>query len=134
TYAPYSAHGAATNDTDDNKRYITNASGVINVDLWNNFAERVGRFHSNKSNEKLVLLGSGAMQAFVKMFRQNSSFQVRYGEKSYGLSLNILTTPFGDFHFYTHPLFNMDPTLRYRAMILDIHSIKYRPMANRDTR
>lgn len=134
TYAPYAFKIADTLDTDDTKRIITNADGLITVDRFNSWAERTGRYHTNKTNEKLVLCGSGALIAVVKMFRQNTMFQVKYGEKAYGLTLTTLTTPFGDFHFVSHPLFNEDATYRYWMLILDIWSIKTRPLTDRDTR
>jgi len=134
TYAPYSFKSAATLDTDDGKRVIANAAGTINPKIFNTYAERAGRYHTNKSNEKLVLCGSGALIALVDMFRGNSMFQVKYGETAYGLTLHTLTTPFGNFHFATHPLFNEHPTMRYWMLFLDIWSLKYRPLGDRDTR
>lgn len=134
TYAPYGFKTASTLDTDDEKRIITNSTGLITVDKWNDWAERVGRYHTNRSNEKLVLCGSGAIKAMVKMFRQNTSFEVSYNDTAYGLEFHTLKTPFGKFHFVTHPLFNEDPVYRYWALILDIHSLHYRPLLNRDTR
>lgn len=134
TYAPYGFKTASTLDTDDQKRIITNATGNITVDKWNDWAERVGRYHTNKSNEKLVLCGSGAIKALVKMFRMNTSFEVSYNDSAYGLEFHTLKTPFGKFHFITHPLFNEDPIYRFWALILDIHSLHTRPLRNRDTR
>jgi len=134
TYAPYAFKSASTVDTDDQKRIITNASGTVSVDKFNQWAERTGRYHTNKSNEKLVLCGSGAMMAYAKMFRMNSSMQVRYGEKAYGLTIVTVTTPFGDYHLVTHPLFNEDTTFTYYSLFLDIWNLKYRPLNNRDTR
>ena len=134
TYAPYAYKAAATLDTDDNKRIIANAGGTINYKTFMQYAERAGRYHTNKTNEKLVLCGSGALIALVEMFRANASFQVKYGEKAYGLELHTLTTPFGTFHFATHPLFNEHPTMRYWMLMLDIWSLRYRPLGDRDTR
>jgi len=133
TYAPYAFKSQSTSDTDDQKRIITNTAGTISVDKFNGWAEKTGRYHTNKSNEKLVLCGSGAMMALAKMFRMNSSFQVRYGEKAYGLSIVTVTTPFGDYHLVTHPLFNEDTTFTYYMLFLDIWNLKYRPLTNRDT-
>lgn len=134
TYAPYSFKGASTSDTDDQKRIITNAAGTISVDRFNGFAEKIGRYHTNKSGDKLVICGSGALMALTKMFRNNSSFQVKYGEKVYGLTVTIITTPFGDFNLITHPLFNEDTTMTYWMLFLDIWNLKYRPLVDRDTR
>lgn len=134
TYAPYAFKGASTADTDDQKRIIANAAGTISVDKFNLWAERVGRYHTNRSSDKLVLLGNGALMALVKMFRNNTDFTVRYGEKAYGLTLVIVTTPFGDFNLVTHPLFNEDTTMTYWMLFLDIHYLKYRYLTDSDTR
>lgn len=133
TYAPYSFKGASTSDTDDQKRIITNTAGTITVDKFTSYTERISRYHTNKSNDKLVLCGAGALMALVKMFRANSSFQVRYGEKAYGLTVAIITTPFGDYNLVTHPLFNEDTTMTYWMLFLDIWNLKYRPLTDRDT-
>lgn len=133
TYAPYGFKTADTSDDDDTKRVIENTSGTISVDKFNEWAERVGRFHTNKTDEKLVLCGSGALMALHKMFRLESSFQASYGDEAYGLSFTTLLTPFGKFHFMTHPLFTEDVMTRYYMFIVDVHSLKYRPLGKRDT-
>jgi hypothetical protein len=134
TYSPYSFKGPSTVDTDDQKRIITNAAGTVSVDRFNGWVEKMGRYHTNKSGDKLCLLGSGALIALVKMFRNNSNLQVRYGEKIYGLTVTIITTPFGDVNLVTHPLFNEDATMTYWMLFLDIWNLKYRPLLDRDTR
>lgn len=134
TYAPYSFKAASTADTDDQKRIITNAAGTVSVDKFTQWAERCGRYHTNKSDEKLVLCGSGALIALTKMFRMNSTFNVEEGAKIYGLSVTRLVTPFGTFNLVSHPLFNEDTTMTYWMLFLDIWSLKFRPLANRDTR
>ena len=134
TYAPYSFKGPSTVDSDDQKRVIENAAGTISVDSFTQYAERCGRFHTNKSDEKLVLCGAGALIALTKMFRMNTAYQVKTGEKVYGLTVTQIVTPFGTFNLVTHPLFNEDATMRYWMLFLDIWSIKFRPLRNRDTR
>lgn len=134
TYAPYLFKGPSTVDTDDQKRVIANAGGTISVDSFTMYAERAGRYHTNKSDEKLVLLGSGALIALTKMFRMNSVFNVEEGAKVYGLTVTRIVTPFGTFNLVSHPLFNEDPTMRYWMLFLDIWSIKFRPLTNSDTR
>jgi hypothetical protein len=134
TYAPYAFKGQSTVDTDDQKRVIANADGTVTVDKFNVWAERVTRYSTNKSRDRLCLCGSGALLAITKMFRQNSSFQVKYGEKVYGMQLVTLTTPFCDIHFVTHPLFNEDSTYRYWALMVDIWALRIRPLTNRDTK
>ena len=133
-YAPYYFEGPSTSDTDDQKRIIENASGTITVKKFNQWAERCGRFHTNKSNEKLVLCGSGALIALNELFRCNTSFKVTVGDTAYGLDITTLVTPFGKFHFVSHPMFNEDPVWTYWMLFIDIWSLKYRPLKNRDTK
>jgi hypothetical protein len=134
TYAPYNFKPATTSDTDDDCRIIANASGTISVNKFNVWAERVGRYHTNKTNEKLVLIGSGALIALTELFRRNSTFQVKVGEKAYGLSVTQIITPFGTFNLVTHPLFNEDPVMTYWMLFLDVWNLKYRYLTDRDTR
>lgn len=134
TYAPYAFKGANTVDTDDQKRVIANTSGVVTVDKWNGWAEKVGRYHTNKSKDKLVLCGAGAIIAMANLFRNNTDMKVEMGDSAYGLDFMTLLTPFGKFHFVTHPLFNESAAYNYWALILDIHSLRFRPLVDRDTR
>jgi len=134
TYAPYNFHVAATTDAADNKRIIENTAGTMSRKLWNTYAERVGRYHTNKTNEKLVLCGSGAIDVMADMFNRETAMRVDVGQTAYGLSFDTLHTPHGKFHFVSHPLFNENPLWRNWALILDIHSIKFRPLRNRDTK
>lgn len=133
TYAPYAFRSAATVDTDDDKRIIANASGTVSVRKFTQYAERVGRYHTNKTNEKLVLLGSGALIALTEMFRRSTTYQVKTGEKVYGLTVTTIVTPFGDFHLLTHPLLTEDTTMTYWMLFLDVWNLKYRPLTDRDT-
>ena len=135
TFAPYSHKSASTSDTDDNKRIITNAAGTISYKTFLKWAERVGRYHTNKTNEKLVLCGSGALIALAEMIRLNTNMQVAVGVKAYGLDVTQIITPFGTFNFMTHPLFNEDVGGMSNWMLfLDIWSLRWRPLRNRDTR
>jgi hypothetical protein len=134
TYAPYSFKGPSISDTDDQKRIIANASGTISAKKFNIWAERVGRYHTNKTNEKLVLCGSGALIALNEMFRNSTMFTVKVGDNAYGLDITTLVTPFGKFHFVSHPLFNEDPVMTYWMLFLDVWNLKYRHLVDRDTR
>jgi hypothetical protein len=133
TYAPYSFKGASTADTDDQKRIITNAAGTVSVRKFVQWAEKVGRYHTNKTDEKLVLLGSGALIAMTDLFRRNTTFNVEEGAKVYGLTVTRIVTPFGTFNLVSHPLFNEDTVMTYWMLFLDIWNLKYRPLTDRDT-
>lgn len=133
TYAPYGFKTITSSDTADEKRVIANAAGTISTTQFTQYAERVGRYHTNQTNEKLVLLGSGALIALTNLFRRNTTYQVRTGEKIYGLTVTTVVTPFGDFHLLTHPLFTEHPTMTYWMLFLDIWNLKYRFLTDRDT-
>lgn len=132
-YAPYAFKGPATVDTDDTKRIITNAAGTVSVRKFTQWAEKVGRYHTNHSDEKLVLLGSGALIALTDLFRRNSTFNVEEGAKVYGLTVTRIVTPFGAFNLVVHPLFTEDTVMTYWMLFLDIWNLKYRPLTDRDT-
>jgi len=134
TYAPYYFKGPSTSDADDDKRIIENASGTLTYKKFMQWAERIGRYHTSKTNEKLIVCGSGAIIAANEMLRQNSSFQVKEGQTIYGLDITTIITPFGKFHLMTHPLFNEDFLYRNWMLFLDIWSLKYRYLQGRDTR
>lgn len=134
TYAPYSFKTIDSSDTADTKRVIANATGVVTVAKWNVWAERVGRYNSNRSKDKLVLCGSGAILAMAEMFRLNTDMKVTMGDSAYGLDFMTLLTPFGKFHFVSHPLFNETSAYQYWCLILDIWSLRFRPLLDSDTR
>jgi len=125
----------ATADTDDDKRIITNASGVVNEKTYDKYLERLFRVTNNKTNEKLVLCGSGFLLVMNQLYRTKSVLNVQQGTKetTYGMTVVSHLTPFGTVHYRTHPLFSENPTLRFAALFLDIHNLKYRYLQGRDT-
>tara|TARA_R110000787_G_scaffold9147_8_gene32177 strand:- start:1279 stop:2622 length:1344 start_codon:yes stop_codon:yes gene_type:complete len=130
---PYGETGA-TLDSDDNKRIITNASGTINSNTYDDYLERVFRVTSNKSNEKLVLCGSGFLSTLNKMYKGLSVLDATFpSADAFGMSVVKHMSPFGTVYYKTHPLFSQNPILRNNALFLDVHNIKYRYMEGRDT-
>lgn len=133
TYAPYAFKDPSTTDADDGKRIITNADGTLSVKKFNTWAERVTRYGNGKTKDKLVLCGSGAALVFAEMLRKNTVVMASEKTQIYGLTLTTISTPVGDFHLMTHPLFNERADLRFQAVILDVWNIKFRPLTDRDT-
>ena len=133
TYAPYAFKPASTTDADDLKRIIDNTDGTLTVDKFNIWAERVARYGSGKTSDKLVLCGSGAALVFSKMLRKNTVVLASEKTRIYGLNVTTIVTPVGDYHLVTHPLFNEVDDLRYSALVLDVWNIKFRPLTGRDT-
>lgn len=125
----------ATADTDDDKRIITNAGGTINDKTYDKYLERLFRITNNKTNEKLVLCGSGFLMVMNQMYRGKTQFQMKQGSKdeTYGMTIVSHLTSFGTIHYRTHPLFSENPVLRFSGLFLDIHNLKYRYLQGRDT-
>lgn len=125
---------AITADTDDNKRIIENATGVMTEKLYDTLLERVFRVSNNTTNEKLALCGSGALLIMNQLYRSkgvlNSNLPMT---DTYGMDVVAHRTPFGTVYYKTHPLFSKNDLLRYAILIVDIHNMKYRFVDGRDT-
>jgi len=127
-------NAAATLDTDDNKRIIANASGVLNEKTYDGYLERVFRVTNNVANEKLVFCGSGFLSVINQLYKSKSTLTADLPlEDTYGMNVVKHTTPFGTIYYKSHPLFSQNNTLRYNALFLDVHNLVYRYVQGRDT-
>jgi len=125
---------AATADTDDNKRIITNSGGTINEKTYNGYLERLFRKTNNRANEKLVLCGSGFLNVIDQLYKSKSVLNTNLPmTDTYGMDVVAHRTPFGTVYYKTHPLFNENSTLRYNALFLDVQFMRWRKMPGRDT-
>ncbi len=125
---------AATADTDDTKRIIANASGTISKKTYNKYLERVFRFTRNKQNELLCLCGNGFMNTLAEMYSGSQTFTaVMPSKETFGMAVTGHMTSFGTVYYKTHPLFNLNSTLMYNGLFIDIPCLKYRPLNGRDT-
>lgn len=125
---------AATADSDDNKRIITNAAGTLSEKQYDSYLERVFRITNNTVNEKLVLCGSGFLSVINQLYKSKTCLDASLPmTDTYGMNVVKHLTPFGTLFYKTHPLFTQNPTLRNNALILDVQNLKYRYLAGRDT-
>jgi hypothetical protein len=125
---------AATADTDDNKRIITNSGGTISEKQYDNYLERLFRVTNNRANEKLVLCGSGFLNTLNRMYKSKSVLNADLPlSATYGMKVVQHVTPFGTVYYKTHPLFTLNPTLRYNGLAIDVGNLKYRYVDGRDT-
>ncbi len=125
---------AATLDTDDNKRIISNVAGSLSLTQLNGFMERLFRVTSNRAQEKLVLCGSGFLAALNDMFVGKGILKINQDAKeTFGWDIVSHLLPWGTVHYKTHPLFTQNPSLRYSALYLDVWNLIYRYMDGRDT-
>lgn len=125
---------AATADSDDNKRIITNSSGVLSEKLYDTYLERVFRVTNNTVNEKLVLCGSGFLNVINQLYKSKSSLDASLPlTDTYGMNVVKHLTPFGTVYYKTHPLFSQNSTMRFNALVLDVQNLVYRYLDGRDT-
>jgi hypothetical protein len=124
---------AATSDSDDNKRIITNSATTVTMTQLEGWLERVFRISNNKTNEKLAMCGSGALLTLNRLVKNSvmAISEVPLSD-SYGMDLRKLTTPFGVLFLKTHPLMSQNSTLRYNMLITDVPNLKYRYLRGRD--
>lgn len=94
------------------------------------------------SSEKMVFAGNKMLMALQQVVRKNAQYQIKGGEKEYGMNVTRLTCPFGDLVFKTHPLFTQNTGgttggvpyygMNTWAMILDMEEIEYRYLKESD--
>lgn len=125
---------AATVDTDDTKRIIENSSSVLSLKTYNKYLERVFRYNRNKNNEVLCLCGNGFLQSLADGYAGKQTFTAQMPSKdNFGMQVVGHMTSFGQVWYKTHKLFNLNSTLRYNGLFVDLACLRYRYMAGRDT-
>ncbi len=92
-------------------------------DWLNSYLEVMFRYGRK---EKLALCGSGALLGINKLVQSGGQYQITSATKDYGIQVSTWITPVGTVHFLTHPLFSMEATLRYSALIIEPEEIVYR--------
>ncbi len=126
---------AATSDTDDTKRIIANSSGTLSLQTYEGvYLERAFRFNRNKQNELMCFVGTGAMAVLAQMYKGTQTFTTQMpSTNTYGMQVTSHMTSFGTVHYKTHPMFNLNSTLRFNMLFTDLTCLTYRPLAGRDT-
>lgn len=125
---------AATADTDDTKRIITNSSGTLSAKTYNKYLERFFRSNRNRQNEGLCLCGNGFLNTLAEMYAGKQTFtSMMPADNTFGMKVTAHTTSFGTIYYKTHPLFNLNTTLLFNGLFLDVTCLKYRPLNGRDT-
>lgn len=108
------------NTTYHGKMWLDDGGGEDWLDSYLETVFRYGR------QEKLALCGTGALLGLNKLARANSHFTMTAATKSYGISVTEWVTPFGTIHLKTHPLFNIEVTLRNSMLIFEPENCVYR--------
>jgi len=125
---------AVTDETDDDKRIISNASGIVTPRGYSSWIKRAFKTCSNKAQEKLVLCGDGALGVLNEMYGAQTCWDASLPQTdTFGINVVRHQTPFGTVYYKSHPLFNANPALQNSLMFLDVHNMVYRPLNDSDT-
>lgn len=129
-----SGPAALTADTDDDKRIISNSTGIVTPRTYSGWIKRAFRTCSNKAQEKLVLCGDGALEVLNEMYGSQTCWDASLPQTStFGINVVRHQTPHGTVYYKSHPLFNENPALQNSLMFLDVHNMVYRALNDSDT-
>jgi hypothetical protein len=109
-----------TNATYHGKNWTDDGGGEDFLMAYFEVLFRYGR------QEKLAICGSGALLGLNKLAQANGHFTMTSTTKSYGISVTEMVTPFGTVYFKTHPLFNVEATLRNTMVLFEPENCVYR--------
>lgn len=72
-------------------------------------------------NERLVFCGNGYLLALQKLMKAESGTRINFdgGIKVYGMTLQRIVIPQGEFYLRTHPLFNTHPVYKDAALAIN---------------
>jgi len=76
--------------------------------------------------EKMAFCGNQVLMGINRLVQTYGQFQVTPKTAAYGLRVMEWITPFGTVNFVTHPLFNLESSLRSSAVIFEPRNLNYR--------
>jgi len=90
---------------------------------FKNMLEQIFRYGAD---EKLALVGSGALLGIDALAMAGGQINLQPGQKTYGMDVRKWITPFGTINMKTHPLFSFDATTRNMMVLLEPKEIEYK--------
>lgn len=100
------------------------SSWATGGEIW--FKAMLEQIFRYGADEKLALVGSGALLGIDALAMAGGQIQLHPGQKTYGMQIRTWETPFGTIHMKTHPLFSYDATTRNMMVILEPKEMTYR--------
>lgn len=132
---PYGNSTTAITDMEDPAKRLIDLGGSMGIDRVNRLMSNLFTVTNNQEWCKLGLCGSGYLANMNRLFE--GQIQKVSGEEQkntfYGMKVVQHSTIDGDVYYKTHPLFNIDPDLKYSCLYLDIPNLEYRPLLDSDT-
>ena len=92
-------------------------------EFLNEYLEQVFRYGRQ---EKLAVCGTGALLGINRLAQAGSHFTMTSVTKAYGINVTEWVTPFGKIYLKTHPLFNIESTLRNSMLLFEPENCVYR--------
>ena len=77
-------------------------------------------------SEKLAFCGNQVLMGINKLIKTYGNYDINVKTAAYGLKVMEWVTPFGSVNFMSHPLFNLESSLRSSAVIFEPRNLKYR--------
>jgi hypothetical protein len=78
------------------------------------------------SGQKLALCGTQALMGLNALAKNGADMQIKPGARVYGMDLNEWITPVGTIMLKTHPLFNLEASLRRGMVIFEPENLRER--------
>lgn len=97
---------------------------VTGGEIW--FKAMLEQIFRYGANEKLALVGSGALLGIDALAMAGGQVNLQPAQKTYGMAITSWITPFGTIHMKTHPLFSYDATTRNMMVILEPKELEYK--------
>lgn len=114
----YLAFNRANHSTDSAAKWAQDGEDWLEANM-----EKLFRYGNA---DKICYCGSGALLGIQKLAKAGATIFLNPGAAAYGIKVITWTTPFGQLHLKTHPLFTLEPTLRFSMMVLDPPHLVYR--------
>lgn len=83
-------------------------------------------FRWGNATEKLCFTGNAGMLAIQQVVENNSMYTITGNEKAWGVNVNRLRTPFGDWMVKVHPRFTHETTNSASMLVFEPKDLKYR--------
>ena len=108
------------NATYHGKSWLDDGGGETFLESYLEQIFRYGR------QEKLALCGSGALLGINALAKANGHYTMTATTKAYGINVTEWVTPMGTIFLKTHPLFNIESTLRNSILMFEPENCTYR--------
>lgn len=116
---------------------VNAAVGNITDDFFLDTISPLFNFNAGGAgDQRICILGNGALNAIQKMVRDTSNVRINYEGKINFMGMKMLeyTIPQGTIFLKSHPMLNVDPVFSKSMFVLNGKGLIRRPLKGRDTK